>query len=323
MSELDTTDRKILGRLDHNCRQPVKQIASTVKLSPDAVHYRIDKLEAQEYITGYIPIIDYTKLGHQIIRLYLKLQNTSPEQDEEILASLQDQDDITIIYEIDGHYDIALGVLTPNVRAYDDTYHDILTSHREFIADTEFSIFKDYVQYYRAYLHDDAESGEIHTGSFNTYDYDTTDLRILRALTENATKSLLDIGEELDIPATTAKYRMKQLEKQGVIVAYRAKINYLKLGYEYYKVDLILEDLSVKQQLRRFAQQHPNIIYRDTVIGGSNFEFDCELPSQQQFYDLTETLRERFPIRTHRYYKAKNIIKHEYFPKLLIDDARK
>ena len=120
--------------------------------------------------------------------------------------------------------------------------------------------------------------------------------------------------------ATGVKYKLKNLEKQQVIVAYKLLLDFSKLGYQYYKVDLELEDLSILPSLNQFIIQHPNVVYRDITVGGSDFEFDCELKSQNDFYALMDEIKALFPqkIRHYFYYKALKIYKYAYFPEDLV-----
>lgn len=62
---------------------------------------------------------------------------------------------------------------------------------------------------------------------------DDKDLRILELLSENARISKLRIAEELGITEAAVRKRIRRLEEEGVILGYRAVINYRKLGMAY------------------------------------------------------------------------------------------
>ena len=119
--------------------------------------------------------------------------------------------------------------------------------------------------------------------------------------------------------ATGVKYKLKMLEKQKVIVAYKLLLDTSKLGYRYFKVDLELEDINIIPSLNQFSIHHPNIIYRDIAVGGSDFEFDCELRNQGELYALIDEIKALFPgkIRNYHYYTALKIYKYSYFPESL------
>ena len=68
---------------------------------------------------------------------------------------------------------------------------------------------------------------------------DETDLSILSFLQNNCQVPLGDVAKRLGIPKSTLHYRIKRLEKDGVIEGYHAKVNSLKLGYDYVAIVLL------------------------------------------------------------------------------------
>jgi len=323
MYKLDKKDRKILFELDKNCRQSINEIAKKTRLNRDIIQYRIKQLEKSGYIAGYVAVLDFTKFGYTVIRLYLKLQNTNAKIEEEIIKYIMEKDTVIIAYRTDGQYELAIGLLVKSLKEYQETYKDILEKYRKYIVDKNFSLFEDFVHYFRNYLVDEQRDySEISTGSFKKYSYDEIDIKILSHISLDARMPALEISKLTKIPSATVIYRLRNLEKNNVIVAYRANIDYHKLGMEYYKVDLILEDLSIIPGLHEYILRHPNVIYRDKIIGGSDFEFDLEIESQEKFYEVIEDMRSKFPgkIRSYFYYKAIKIYKYSFFPKLLLKE---
>ena len=78
----------------------------------------------------------------------------------------------------------------------------------------------------------------------------------------------------------------------------------------------MIDDISKLKELKEFSRQHPNIVYEDVTVGGSDFEFDAELENYEEFYKLIEEIKRMFPklIRTYKYYKARKTFKFDYFP---------
>ncbi|MBM5805995.1 MAG: Lrp/AsnC family transcriptional regulator [Candidatus Verstraetearchaeota archaeon] len=68
---------------------------------------------------------------------------------------------------------------------------------------------------------------------------DDLDLKIVHRLQNNCMIHCETIASELKIPASTLRYRIKQLEKNGIIEGYYAKVNPLKLGKDYLTVVFI------------------------------------------------------------------------------------
>ncbi len=69
-------------------------------------------------------------------------------------------------------------------------------------------------------------------------------------------------------------------------MGYKANINFSKLGYEYYKVLMKLNNLEITDQLYNWILTDPNVVYYDKFIGGSDFEFDIEIESIEKFMEL-------------------------------------
>ncbi len=318
MLEIDKKDRRIIFELDQDSRQSINNLAKKTNLSRDVVAYRIKRLENLGIIKNYITVIDFTKFRLIVIRLYLKLQRITPTVRTEIISFFIQQDNNFTVFEIDGEYDLAVGFLVKNLWEYQKSYDNFLKQFKPYVLKKNFGVFLDFIHYHRNYLVDEKlrDSTILSTESFKEAQYDDNDIKILNLIKENSRISLLKMASKLKMTAAGVKYKLKLLEKNKVIVAYRLLLDFNKLGYQYYKVDLDLEDMNIVSSLNQFMLQHPNIVYKDVAIGGSDFEFDCELTSQEDFYRLMDKLRAEFPekIRSYFYYKAVKIHKFSYFP---------
>jgi Lrp/AsnC family transcriptional regulator, leucine-responsive regulatory protein len=62
-SELDATDRRILGVLQKQGRITNADLAERVNLSPSACHRRVERLEDDGFIAGYVALLDARKMG--------------------------------------------------------------------------------------------------------------------------------------------------------------------------------------------------------------------------------------------------------------------
>ena len=62
IQELDAIDRRILTSLQKDGRMTNAELASTVSLSPSACHRRVQRLEEDGYIRGYVALLDARKV---------------------------------------------------------------------------------------------------------------------------------------------------------------------------------------------------------------------------------------------------------------------
>lgn len=61
--ELDATDRRILSALQREGRVTNAELSERVNLSPSACHRRVQRLEEEGIISGYVALLDARKLG--------------------------------------------------------------------------------------------------------------------------------------------------------------------------------------------------------------------------------------------------------------------
>ncbi|MGK7654536.1 Lrp/AsnC family transcriptional regulator [Roseovarius sp. B08] len=60
---LDMMDRRLLGVLQKRGRISNADLAEAVHLSPSACHRRMQRLETEGYITGYVALLDPRRMG--------------------------------------------------------------------------------------------------------------------------------------------------------------------------------------------------------------------------------------------------------------------
>jgi len=68
---------------------------------------------------------------------------------------------------------------------------------------------------------------------------DELDIQILKILQEDCRMTLDKISSKLRVPRSTIHYRIRRLERLGIIEGYYAKLNPEKLGKEYITITLV------------------------------------------------------------------------------------
>lgn len=318
MEKIDLKDRKILYELDVNCRQSNSSLAKKTRVSKDIINYRIKKLEEKGIIEGYRAIIDLSKLGYNIYRVYIKLQDTYGEIEDKLIDHLINRKEIWWVGKVSGKYDIVFAFWAKSQRIFYEFWVDFLEKYRRYIHHELISTFIEYIHFRRTYLlnlNKDTTEVEI-IGGGEEVDYDSTDLKILKILASNARVQLLDLAEKINLTPMAVKYRIKNLEKKGVIQGYRALIDFSKLGLEYYKVDMYLEDTKIIKEIQSFCKEQPNIVYIDRTIGASDMEFDFEIENLSKFMEIMDLIKQKFKgtIRNFEYFSVLKIYKTVYFP---------
>ncbi len=318
MKEVHLSDRRILLELDDNCRSSLNQIGKRVRLSKEVVNYRIKRLEDLGIIQGYRAVIDFSKLGIQSYRMYLKFQNTSQTKEQEIIDFLKNNKRVWWLGRATGWIDLDFGIWVTSDPEFYLFLKEFLSRYRPFIQKEYLSKIIEYIHNLRVYLTDKKgnESKPLVIGSGILIETDLTDRKILSLLAHQGRISLVEIASKVKLTPEAVKYRIKRLEREKVILGYKALINTSKLGMQYFKVDMFLEDFSKLKMLEAYCHYHSNIVYIDRTIGGSDLEFDLEVKDVSQMLSILSEMKEKFSntIRNFEYFSVVEIYKTIYFP---------
>src|SRR3989338_6125652 len=96
LEDLDLLDKKILAELDKNARVSYSELGKRIRIAKETVKYRMQLLEKKGIVQGYYAVIDFSKLGYTIYRLYLKLSGTTPEKEREITEYLTNSKQVAV-----------------------------------------------------------------------------------------------------------------------------------------------------------------------------------------------------------------------------------
>jgi len=305
--QLDLKDRKILYELDTDSRQAYKTIAKKVGLSKDAVKYRINNMQATGLVKQFHTVIDTGKLGFISFRLFLKLQNTTPEKEAEIIEFLKAQKAVTWLVSIEGEYDIGMWILVKDITEVNKLWKDLLANYMNFIEKRWLCVFTRVSYFPRAYLLHKEKNTEEYVFITEPQDagIDEKDMKLLRILAPNARVSILELSGKLHMTPKTVAARIKKLEKKGVIVGYRTAFDLEMLGYQHFKLHINLQNITEEKvcQFRAYVKQHPNIIYDNEVLGGDDFEIEIQVSGMEEFRGVINDIKARFAgiIKNYRY----------------------
>jgi len=111
---IDQADKKILQLLSVNSRIEYTELSSKLRLSANAVKYRIRRLESTGIIQGYTASIDATKLGYEFYNMQVKLDPGI--SDSELKNFLRAHPRVFYFYKYFGHenWDIDIGIIAKN-----------------------------------------------------------------------------------------------------------------------------------------------------------------------------------------------------------------
>ena len=298
MVRLDLKDKRILTVLDENARTPLSKIASRVGLSKQVVDYRIKSLIKRGIINGFTIRCDLTKFGYSTYGVYLRLRNLTEQKENEIIDLLVNHPSTKWVIVCEGRWDIAFSLsatgiidfnlkfsqilekLGNNVERYDT---NIILKLRDFYINLieEKNIFRIKPTY-----HEFSSQKEVE-------EIDSIDVRILQELQANSRASLVSIARKLNVSSDVVRYRLKRLKDRKIILEFRTRLGYKKLGYNWYQLLIDLRRFPEAEEKKFFGivQTIPNITYLVKCMGKWDLEIHIRAQSNEEFRKILKKIR--------------------------------
>ena len=151
IEKLDIKDRKILLALDMDARKPDSSIAKIVGLSKQLTNYRIKRLEKLKVIESYYPVIDHTKLGLQLYRIALKLENATKEKEQEIITYLKDQASWMVL--VLGNYDLWMALYAKNELDFMNFWNKFYEKYGYYVGSRWISVRTKFLNFDRSFFY--------------------------------------------------------------------------------------------------------------------------------------------------------------------------
>lgn len=295
MRNIDAIDEKILAQLDVDCRQSNMQIARKAGVSREVVAYRIKRMEEQGIIRNYIASVNPHALGVQLFRVYVQLEN-DPGRREEFLKFLRSQKNMYWIGTVDGAWDFIFVVYASTVLEFYAWKNVLFDKFSDSILRRETGLLVD-VQQFTAKVFKNSKPGSVlWGGALSTFDADAIDRTLLDVLSHDARISVVALAALCKTNTSMIIRKMKRLKECGVIVQYRAAIDWQKLGMESYKAIISVKSLSQYNhgRLNVFLQQHPNCTYYIRTITPWEIEVEFLASGYREFTTIIAELRTQF-----------------------------
>ena len=152
--KMDGKDIMLLKNLHEDSRLSLTELGNQLKLSRDAVNYRIKKMIKAGIIKGFILRLNYHLLNYQYTTIMLKLRTISQQRKQAFLNYIYEDERFYALMEQIGTWDLSLMMFFTNAKDLRDflilikeKFSDVIHSHESVIH---------FDQYYYTYLCDGA-----------------------------------------------------------------------------------------------------------------------------------------------------------------------
>jgi DNA-binding Lrp family transcriptional regulator len=294
-TKLDKIDKRILFELDKNARIPETKLAKLVRRSKESVRYRIKKLQEQGIIQGFTIWIDPSKLRYTSAKIYLNLANV-PEKKHEFVKYVKEDKRLFWLGMAEGAWNSGLTYFVKSNREFFDLKNELFSKFKDLILDSHTGMLVSINVCDKTFFYDTDTDWKTMFDVLDTYELEDIENKILRELFHNSRTSIVEIARKHKTTVDIVRNRIKKLEKKKIIFRYLAKIDYNKLGYEFYKTFLYFKNLtkSDEKKLMEYTRNHPKIIHMVKQISPWDIELEIMCKSYHEYNEIIVDLTREF-----------------------------
>ena len=325
LEKLDVKDKSILRELFKNARASFSQIGKNIRLSKEGVNYRIKRMKRIGLLTGFNTVIDITKLGWKIFFVFIRFRQIDFEKESEIFESLDEHPNVSWLVKCLGNYDCVVKFFSRDYIELNDIMKEIESKFKGNFDEYDVVVAtKEYAVPFSFMYGPRGEDIEyLKTGKKKQVNLADIDLKILKAIANNARTPTTEIAKKLKVPRDVVNYHLKKLEKNKVIITYRPDIWPNKLGYGGYFLMLKLEKLDepLKEEVKSFILNHPNVTYFYNTIGSNDMQIEFRLKVGTRLNEVLMEFRSILKpiLKNHEFQIILHEYKYTYFPECLME----
>jgi len=327
MVQLDKKDRKLLYYLSLNARTSHTQLSRKIRLSKNAVKYRIERLKREGIIQQFACVVNLGAAGLETFTILLKF-NEDIYENPEIINYFKNHPYANWVITLSGQWDLFVEIICKDFWHVHKLIEEIITRFGQVLNayKTFFSFSSPLrVEHLVADFYKDLKVEELPRKKrfIKEYKLDKTDKSILNLLNQDSTLPYLRIAQKLNLTIDIVRYRIKNLIEKGVIIKFFPEISLQKLGYTKYLCSIKLRGASLDKlnKIKKQIQTNSNITYAFFDISGFNIVFVCAYKSPEGIDHLSRSLRKEYSeiIDKQEYLIIKEQVLFNLFPKGLLE----
>lgn len=296
--KLDKKDRLIMQQLEENSRQSYAEIGRKVGLRNDTVEYRINKLLKTGIVLRMFAEPNFSKLGLKTYRIYLKVENTTKKEENEILDYFINHPKGNWFAELQGEWDYTIRYTLRDEIEFREEMEKLMEKFGKFIKSKSIAITLQ--QSYLPLTYFTEKEGIVRHISLERerkiMELDEIDSKIMYYLFENSRTKTVDIASGIGISADAVQYRIKKLIQNKIINFFGIYYNSQIIGYNRYKTLLWLQRITKEKEkkLIRYCEQHPNSTYINRNVGDWDLEIDFDAKNPREIHEIIKDLINKF-----------------------------
>lgn len=319
--KIDMKDKRLLYELDINSRQPASSLAKKVGISKQGCLLKIHNLVKKGIIKSFITVLNTPLMGNLSFRMYFKLIDVSPEEENEFRKYLIEHKSVPWVIECEGIWHYIIVVFPRNFEHFEEFNREINNLYGKYIEKKDIALVTQANHFRTGYLLGKKIDIKplIYAGQPKEI-IKLTPLEedILKILASNSRTPIIEIAKQLKTSAKNISYHIQKMEKTNIIEGYTVTIDLEKTGFERYKVFIRTKNLTAQKEKTfiEYSRMHPYILYYSKSIGENDVELELIVNNTTHLRSIIADIRRRFGqyIKSYETLRMYKEYKLNYYP---------
>ncbi|MEK6847799.1 MAG: winged helix-turn-helix transcriptional regulator [Nanoarchaeota archaeon] len=297
MIKIDAYDKKILEILLENSRKQISTIGKNIRLRRENVNYKINRLIKLGLIKEFNTILNEELLGLSHYVVFLELAKLQEDTEKRILEYLKENKFMSWIGTSAGRWSLVFDIVISQKAKLDKILNDLLINFGEFIED--YVVLKLHGgDYFASKMFGVVKRRVFNHAKTRPFKLDNKDLEILSLLNKDSRISLVSISEKVKLTPNGVNHRIKNMENKGVFIGYTISLDWKKLDYEWYdiQIKLIKFGEEVDKELSNYFREHKSIVFYYKYLGGVwDYDLGLIVKNSNELREFINNFRKTFP----------------------------
>jgi DNA-binding Lrp family transcriptional regulator len=282
--KLNEADTRLLAVIEHRAAAPFSSIARLVRSKEHSTRYRFHALRRRGVILERVPFVDMYRLGYVVFKIYCQIASEKQSVQQKLISYLTKSAHVLWVAQVGGPYQLVFSVCIRKITEINPFLEKLTEAVGIVFNQTDLVIQLRFTAFGRKYLAPTLKGAPALRFGFSDKESVSTDVidnTILTAVCRGDLTSERNLGEQVKIPLTTLRRRLKNLENEGVIAGYIYRYNLAAIGLNRFTFLLSVRGLSssISEKMHLFCSRHERIVNLSECIGAWQFEITVDVES--------------------------------------------
>ncbi len=292
--KLTEQEAKVIWATQHRANASVAQVAKLTGLRPHVIRHALHSLINSGIIVP-MAVINSALLKYQHCEVYFSINISSPKMRSKFIETLCKHPQISLVLEFDGDYEFVIKLWIKTIGEITTFFEKLEKSFGSVVLNRAVALESNYSAF-GTKLFFPKPNPEPVSFDYNheKIEIDLLDHEVLRQIGQTPLPNASTIARKLGESPSTVEYRIKKLEKSGLIVGYAYLIQPDQLGILRFILLVTCNSFSssLKKELQNFCTRHRNIYGLKNTVGPWDFEVGIEVFSNAELKSVVRELKD-------------------------------